>query len=395
MSQLVNNIKVQNLNHLGILAGIIDEIGIVEIINEQLGVHPQEKLSSGLIVKSIILNAMGFVSRPLYLFPQFFNDKATEHLFGEGILPEDFNDDKIGRVLDKLYEFGLDKIFLAISLKACQIYGIERSYSHLDSTSISVEGDYLICSRENEENLEPIPIKIVHGHSKDKRPDLKQFLINLIVSNDAGVPLFLECGNGNDSDKAKFAELLSNFKKEVDLETIFVADSALYSKDNLILMKDLKWITRVPLSIAAASLYVREIPDAEFIETDLQGYKAVQKDSNYAGIKQKWLSVQSEARKESDLKKISKNLLKDEEKAKALLKSLLSKKYENRTEIKAVLKCEQKKLKYHILTLQDISETTDKKTKKIVYKASITLELNRGKIEDERKKAHRLFAAVR
>ncbi len=36
-----------------------------------------------------------------------------------------------------------------------------------------------------------------------KRPDLKQFLINLIVSGDSGIPLFLECGNGNDSDRAK------------------------------------------------------------------------------------------------------------------------------------------------------------------------------------------------
>ena len=124
MSQLANNIEVQNLNHLGIIAGIIDEIGIVDIINEQLGIHPEEKLSCGIIVESIILNAMGFVSRPLYLFPQFFTDKATEHLFAEGILPQDFNDDKIGRVLDKLYKFGLNKIFLAISLKACQIYGI-------------------------------------------------------------------------------------------------------------------------------------------------------------------------------------------------------------------------------------------------------------------------------
>ncbi len=61
---------------------------------------------------------MGFVSRPLYLFPQFFSDKATEHLFEEGIFPEDFNDDRIGRVLDKLYKFGLNKIFLAISLKS-------------------------------------------------------------------------------------------------------------------------------------------------------------------------------------------------------------------------------------------------------------------------------------
>ena len=54
--------KILILN--GIIAGIIDEIGIVEIINEQLGIKPQEKLNSGILVKSIILNALGFVSRP-------------------------------------------------------------------------------------------------------------------------------------------------------------------------------------------------------------------------------------------------------------------------------------------------------------------------------------------
>ena len=184
MTPLANNIEVQTINHLGIIAGIIDEIGIVEIINEQLGIHSQEKLSSGIIVKSIILNAMGFVSRPLYLFPQFFNDKATEHLFGLGIYPEDFNDDKIGRVLDKLYKFGLSKIFLAITISALKKYNIENIYSHLDSSSISVHGDYNFS--QNEENYEPIPIQITHGYSKDKRPDLKQFLINLIVGGNIG-----------------------------------------------------------------------------------------------------------------------------------------------------------------------------------------------------------------
>ena len=73
-------------------------------------------------------------------------------MFGEGILSEDLNDDKIGRVLDKLYKFGLNNLFLTITLKACQIYGIERRYSHLDSSSISVKGDYLICEEDNETN---------------------------------------------------------------------------------------------------------------------------------------------------------------------------------------------------------------------------------------------------
>ena len=393
MSQLAN-IEVQNLNHLGIIAGIIDEIGIVDIINEQLGIKAQEKLNSGLIVKGIILNAMGFVSRPLYLFPQFFKDKATEHLFGEGIYPEYFNDDKIGRVMDKLYQIGLSNIFLLIALAAVNKYGIENKYSHLDSTSISLEGDYGICQTDKEENLEPVPIKIVHGYSKDKRPDLKQFLINLIASGDGGVPLFLTCGNGNDNDKAKFARILSNFKKQVDFDSIFVADSALYSAENILKLEDLKWITRVPLSIKAAQFYVRETPDSEFIETDIEGYKAVEKESNYGGIKQKWIIVESETRKASDLKQLSKKIAKDSEKARLLVKKLSQRTYENRTEIKAVFQCEQKKLKYHHLVLKDVATTTDKKSKKTVCKARIILEKKSEKIEEEEKKAGRFILAT-
>ncbi len=393
MSQLAN-IEVQNLNHLGIIAGIIDEIGIVEIINEKLGIKAQEKLNSGLIVKGIILNAMGFVSRPLYLFPQFFNDKATEHLFGEGIHPEDFNDDKIGRVMDKLYQIGLSNIFLLIAIETVKKYGIDNKYSHLDSTSISLQGDYGICQTDKEKNLEPVPIKIVHGYSKDRRPDLKQFLINLIASSDGGVPLFLTCGNGNDNDKAKFARILSNYKKQVDFDNIFVADSALYSAENLLKLENLKWITRVPLSIKAAQFYVRETLDSELIKTEIEGYKAIKKESNYGGIKQEWIIVESGSRKASDLKQLSKKIAKDDEKARLLVKKLSQRTYENRTEIKAVFRCEQKKLKYHHLVLKDVSQTTDKKSKKTVYKAVMILEKKAKKIVEEEKKAGRFILAT-
>ncbi len=56
-----------------------------------------------------------------------------------------------------------------------------------------------------------------------------------------------------------------------------MADTALYSAENLLSIKHLKWITRVPLSIKAAQFYVRETPDSEFSQTDIEGYKAVEK----------------------------------------------------------------------------------------------------------------------
>ena len=61
MSNL-KEIEIQNLDHLGIIAGIIDSIGLVEIINELIGQEPGEKISPGHVVKAMILNGLGFVS---------------------------------------------------------------------------------------------------------------------------------------------------------------------------------------------------------------------------------------------------------------------------------------------------------------------------------------------
>lgn len=73
------DIEIKNLAHLGIVAGIIDQIGLVEEIDRQIKPHPQQMISTGKVVKAMIINGLGFVSAPLYLFSEFFTGKATEH----------------------------------------------------------------------------------------------------------------------------------------------------------------------------------------------------------------------------------------------------------------------------------------------------------------------------
>lgn len=192
---MFTGIEIKTINHLGIVAGIIDELKIVDIINQELGIDEQEIVNSGEIVKAIILNGLGFVSQPLYLFPKFFEDKAIEHLLGKGILPEHLNDYKIGRVMDKLYEHGLSELFLLIALSAAKKYQINLDFSHLDSSSFSVHGQYnkeQSTDKELNQETEPIPITITHGYSRDHRPDLKQFILDLIVTGDGNVPVFIE-----------------------------------------------------------------------------------------------------------------------------------------------------------------------------------------------------------
>jgi transposase len=87
---------------------------------------------------------------------------------------------------------------------------------HLDSSSRSVEGAYKTCQEKSQDietdSSDPADemkaIKIVHGYSRDKRSDLKQFIIDTIVSGDGDVPLYLKIDDGNADDKSVFVARL-------------------------------------------------------------------------------------------------------------------------------------------------------------------------------------------
>ena len=399
----IENIEIKNLNHLGIIAGIIDDIGIVEIINKQLGTDPKEIVSPGVIIKAIIINGLGFVAKPLYLFPQFFQDKATEHLLGKGICPEQLNDDRIGRIMDKCYGYGISELFLLVALAAVKKYQINLNYSHLDSSSFSVHGEYkdllplLNTSQEATENkvdtVKEIPIKITHGYSRDHRPDLKQFMLNMIVSGDGDVPIFIDTGSGNQSDKKVFGEIAKKYRKQLEFETTIVADSALYSKSNLNLMESMSWITRVPLSIKEAKEIVSDLDDKEFISSKIKGYSYQEVSSNYANIKQRWLIIESQSRKESDIKKLDQKIAKEYQLISKKLISLSKKEFE--TEIEAKLKLQQiiSKLKYHEIYQQEI---TDKlaKNKQERYQITASIQQNHQEIAKLERKAGRFIIAT-
>ena len=173
--------------------------------------------------------------------------------------------------MDKLYKVGIGKIFIAIVLEVIKKYNININHAHLDGSSFCVHGEYNHPEIESNEN-EPRPIKITHGYSRDHRPDLKQYTMNLICSGDGDIPLWMRMGDGNESDQKQFSKAIKEFKQSFDFEGIMVADAALYTQENLQYLGKIKWISRVPLTIKAAKKLVTEM-DAELMrESDSQGY---------------------------------------------------------------------------------------------------------------------------
>jgi len=112
----------------------LDHLGIVDYINQQLGEKDTTKISAGLVVKAMILNGLGFINSPLYLFSQFFEDQPLEYLLGKGIKASDLHDDRYRRVLDLIFMAGISRLFIGICLKAVEVFKIITGTSHLDST---------------------------------------------------------------------------------------------------------------------------------------------------------------------------------------------------------------------------------------------------------------------
>ncbi|MFN6308090.1 MAG: IS1634 family transposase [Microcystis sp.] len=405
-------IEIQNIDHLGIVAGIIDSIGIVEIINELIGVEKDEKVNAGQVVKAMIINGLGFVSKPLYMFPEYFETIACEHLIGAGVKPEYLNDDKLGRVMDKLFIKGLDTIFFIIALKAAKKFGVSLSTSHLDSSSMHVHGQYNTSLPEvifenqkigNNQELEEIAVKspkeitITYGYSRDHRPDLKQFIIEMICSGDGDIPIFLKLASGNQADSSCFGQIAVEYHKQLEVNSLIVADSALYTESNLKMMSDLQWLCRVPLSIKAAKSLISTIPESELIDSTIPGYKLASKTENYAGIEQRWLVVQSQERRESDLRKLTQKITKAESKAVLDLKKLSQERFACEADaIKALSKLSTQ-FKYHQINESKVTPAKSNKKdslNEISYQISATVCQDESKINTELLSAGRFIIAT-
>src|SRR5438128_5207367 len=229
MGLVLPPIEAYHVQHLPIVKAYADKIGLVEVINQLM---PTEMdVDPGTIVLGMILDTLSGRS-PLYRLAAFMAQHDTALLLGKAVPAEAFNDDTAGRVLDRLYDTGTMKVFTACAVRADQVFGFDKRYVHFDTTSVTVYGDYLPSEDQQDPQKQAAPFTITHGYSKDKRPDLKQFVFSTLCV-DRAVPLWGKPHDGNASDKTVNNTLLSDIAAFLAKHGvapgayIYVADAAL------------------------------------------------------------------------------------------------------------------------------------------------------------------------
>ena len=141
------------------------------------------------------------------------------------------NDDRLGRLLDKL--FGVDRrsLMTRIIVHMVQEFGIEMARIHNDSTSITFCGEY---ATQVAPPGKPAPPRIVHGHNKDHRPDLKQLVWTLSITADGGVPVHYNVDDGNMNDSLTHQRTWDILREITGTPRfIYTADCKLCSRANM------------------------------------------------------------------------------------------------------------------------------------------------------------------
>jgi transposase len=257
-SLLPEGLSYSDVKYLPIIKHFAKKINLVDTIDTM--VKSQMELSPGIAVLAMVLDTLSGRT-PLYRLEEFFFEKDTELMLGRNIEPERFSDYNLGRVLDKIHQTGTQKVFSSIAQNAVTGFDIDAKRVHFDTTSVSVFGDYIYSDE---------PFNITYGHSKDKRPDLKQFLISLLCV-DRTIPILGATEDGNASDKTLNNELLGGISKHMARHGlgpgafVYVADSAFVTPDNLKSadQQEIQFLTRLPATYKECSRAIAEAVTAD------------------------------------------------------------------------------------------------------------------------------------
>jgi transposase len=221
----------ERLGPLPLVNQFIDRIGLESLLDRHVPSDARcavpHARALGVLLRSIIVER-----EPIY------RQQETVHGFASGMFgigSEEMNhlsDDRLGRALDHLFDADRAALLTEVALAVAERFGVNFDECHNDSTTISFHGSYRGASgRKIRGRTAPV---ITYGHSKAKRPDMKQLLFILTMTADGNIPVAFRCTDGNASDSRTHIETWNTLRAVAGRsDFLYVADSKLCSRENM------------------------------------------------------------------------------------------------------------------------------------------------------------------
>ncbi|MHB9082094.1 MAG: IS1634 family transposase, partial [Pirellulaceae bacterium] len=181
-----------------------------------------------LLLRNVLLSR-----EPIYGLGEWAERFAPDQLGLREADGQYLNDDRIGRCLDRLFQADVPRLVLDMVRHVVQEFQVSLDELHNDSTTISFYGAYDNASQEEPRGTKQ-RLAVLFGHSKARRPDLKQLLYILTVTEDGGVPVYFTSASGNVTDDTTHRETWDLLRQLVGRpDFLYVADCKLATRENL------------------------------------------------------------------------------------------------------------------------------------------------------------------
>jgi transposase len=226
-------LRSEKIGALPILNHFIQQLRLEELLREHL--PPEDKRVKVPAAKAllVLLRNLLISREPLYGMGEWAAGYAPDLL---GLTLDELttlSDDGVGRALGCLFRSEQGAFVLAVVRQTVRRFEVTLRQLHNDSTTITFHGKYEDAAEEDLRGGRPT-LAITWGHNKDHRPDLKQLVYILTLSEDGGVPVHFRAASGNTTDDQTHVEtwkLLCEVAGRSDF--LYVADSKLATTDNM------------------------------------------------------------------------------------------------------------------------------------------------------------------
>jgi transposase len=226
-------LRSYDVGALPLLKRVFERIGLERILKEHLPKDdPRTELATATALMVLFANLL-LAREPVYGVGEWAALFPPDLL---GLRPKDLprlHDDRLGRCLDRIFEGIGPTLIMAVVRRVIQEFHVSLDELHNDSTTVSFYGAYDAAGQESEQRGRPT-LAITWGHSKARRPDLKQLLYILTVTSDGNVPVYFSSESGNTVDDGTHIptwDLLYELIGGADF--LYVADCKLASSENL------------------------------------------------------------------------------------------------------------------------------------------------------------------
>jgi transposase len=226
-------LHTRGIGVLPILNRLIERCQLMETLRRFL---PREDRSCRIdtAVTLVLLVRNILISRePLYGIAQWSAALVPELLYLREDQLRHLNDDRVGRALARLFDIKFPEFVMHIMRHVVAEFDLDLAELHNDSTTVKFYGEYEEFDQPQRRRGKTT-VAIRQGHSKDHRPDLKQLLYILTVSDDGGVPVYFTTDDGDKHDDQTHVptwDLLRELTGRSDF--LYVADCKLASAKNL------------------------------------------------------------------------------------------------------------------------------------------------------------------